>query len=199
MTNNNQRGAEGRPTVDSANPRPNNTTGHVIELTEDGEDTAATRFSWNIFMLAGNPSREDASKFPETLTYFAGYDKTKVSPIGAPDNLTFDSDGNMWIATDGAPSAVTYNDGLFAVAVEGANRGQVKQFFSAVQGAEVCGPEFTPDQTSLFAAIQHPAEGTGSTFELPLTRWPDNRRRIPPKPSLIVFTHDRGQKIGSAA
>ena len=34
-------------------------------------------------------------------TYFAGYDKTKVSPISCPDNVAFDALGNPWIATHG--------------------------------------------------------------------------------------------------
>ena len=50
-------------------------------------------------------------------TYFGGFDKTKVSPISCPDNLAFDSHGNLWISTDG--NALDSNDGLFAVALDG--------------------------------------------------------------------------------
>jgi hypothetical protein len=197
-TNNSNRGAEGRPGTDKANPRANNRAGHIIEMTEAGDDPAATTFEWEIFMLCGNPSREDASK-PETLTYFAGFDKKKVSPIGAPDNLTFDLSGNLWIATDGAARPIGFNDGLFAVPVEGANRGELKQFYSTVNGAEVCGPEFYANDTALFLAIQHPGEVSGSTFERPSTRWPDNRRGIPPRPSVIVIQNNDVKKpVGSA-
>lgn len=198
MTNNSNRGAQDRPAVDKANPRPNNRTGHILEVTETGDDAAATTFAWEIFMLCGNPAREDATK-PETLTYFAGFDKKKVSPIGAPDNMTFDLDGNLWIATDGAASAIGFNDGLFAVPVEGANRGELKQFFSTVNGSEICGPEFNADNTALFAAIQHPGEVSGSTFERPSTRWPDNRLGIPPRPTVIVLqNNDVKKRVGSA-
>jgi hypothetical protein len=196
MTNNSNRGGTDRPAADKANPRPNNRAGHIIELTEAGDDPAATAFAWEIFLLCGNPKREDASR-PETQTYFAGFDKTKVSPIGAPDNLTFDLDGNLWIATDGAASAIGFNDGLFAVPVDGPNRGELKQFFSSITGSEICGPEFSGDNTSLFLAIQHPAEG--SKFERPSTRWPDNRRALPPRPSVIVLqNNDPKKRVGAA-
>jgi secreted PhoX family phosphatase len=61
----------------------------------------------------------------------------------------------------------------------------------------VVGPEFTPDETSLFLGLQHPGEGATSTFELPLTRWPDHNRKIPPRPSLLVIQQDANQPIGS--
>ena len=59
--------------------------GHIIEITEDGDDHAATTFAWDIFMLCGDPADES--------TYFAGFPKDKVSPIASPDNITFDVDG----------------------------------------------------------------------------------------------------------
>ncbi len=65
---------------------------------------------------------------PAADTYFAGFDKTKVSPISCPDNLAFDSHGNLWISTDG--NALDSNDGLFAVALDGPNRGETKQFLT---------------------------------------------------------------------
>ena len=114
-------------------------------------------------------------------SYFAGYDKSKVSSIGAPDNIAFDGEGTMWIASDGAPRAIKINDGLYAVPVEGVQRGNVQMFFASVVGSEVCGPEFTPDNRTLFLAIQHPGEG--GTFEKPISTWPD--RQGMPRPSVI--------------
>jgi secreted PhoX family phosphatase len=198
MTNNSQRGAEGKPAVDKSNPRPDNRTGHIIEVTEADDDPGATTFKWEIFMLCGNPARENPDQ-PNSQTYFAGFDKKKVSPIAAPDNITFDVDGNLWIATDGAARPIGFNDGLFAVPVAGPNRGELKQFFSTVFGSEICGPEFTADNTALFLAIQHPGEASGSTFDTPGTRWPDNRRGVPPRPSVIVIqNNDPKKRVGAA-
>jgi len=159
LTNNSQRGVGKGPPIDAANPRANNRASHIIELTEEGNNHAATRFTWNIFILAGLSTDES--------TYFAGYDKSKVSPFATPDNIVFDLADNAWVATDGVASAIKLNDGLFAIPVVSSERGHVQQFFSSVAGSEACGPEFTPDNRTLFLAIQHPGEG--STFEKPIS------------------------------
>jgi hypothetical protein len=173
--------------INAANPRPVNKDGHIIEVTEANDDFTATTFTWEIFLLCGHPSDE--------TTFFGGFDKAAVSPISSPDNMVFDLDGNMWIATDGQPSAIGVNDGLFLCPVEGPNRGQVTQFFSSLPGSEVCGPEFTPDNTSLFLAIQHPGEG--GSFERPLSYWPDYK--VPTRPSVVVIqAADPTKRIGMA-
>ncbi len=186
LTNNTSREPEGSKGTDAANPRPQNRHGHVIELLEDGEDPTATSFRWEILLLCGEP--DDPS------TYFSGFPKDQVSSISCPDNVTFDTAGHLWIATDGQPKTLKINDGLYAVPVEGPARGQVRQFLSAVPGSEVCGPEFTPDDRSLFVAIQHPGEG--GTFAHPASRWPD--QESPPRPSVIAVRANDGQPIGSA-
>src|SRR5262245_16024394 len=45
LTNNSQRGGEGRPAVDDANPRANNVYGHIVRWREQGADAAAARFA----------------------------------------------------------------------------------------------------------------------------------------------------------
>ncbi len=171
-----------RTEVNAPNPRVNNRFGHVIELLEDGGDAGATRFRWRIFLLCGDP--DDRS------TFFAGYPKELVSPIANPDNVAFDRAGNLWIATDGQPGTLGYNDAIFAVPTEGSERGHVQQFLSAPVQAEVCGPLITRDQRTLFCAIQHPGEG--GTLDAPDSNWPDNGQ--PPRPSVIcVWRSARGK------
>ncbi|MCS7236083.1 MAG: PhoX family phosphatase [Armatimonadota bacterium] len=171
--------------VDPANPRAVNRHGHILEIFEAGGDHAATRFRWQIFLLCGNPADPD--------TYFAGYPKERVSPISCPDNIVFDRVGNLWIATDGQPAALGYNDGLYVVPVSGSHRGRVWQFLSGPLGCEICGPEFTPDFRTLFVAVQHPGEG--GTWERPLSRWPDGA--VPPRPSVVAVRHREGREVGS--
>jgi secreted PhoX family phosphatase len=61
----------------------------------------------------------------------------------------------------------------------------------------VCGPCLTPDDRTLFLAIQHPGEDPGSTIETPSTRWPDFKPDMPPRPSVIAIVRKDGGTIGS--
>ena len=186
FTNNTRRGTTGNPGTDKANPRGANPNGHIIELAEKNNDPAGTNFTWEIFLLCGNPSNT------ADATYWAGW-QGPVSPISSPDNLAFDRQGNMWIATDGQSGTLRANDGLYAVPCQGAERGYVRQFLSAPVGGEITGPELTPDNLTLFCSVQHPG---GGTFERPTGNWPDGSGNIP-RPSVIAINENRGRVIGS--
>ncbi|QCU77396.1 PhoX family phosphatase [Citricoccus sp. SGAir0253] len=154
LTNNDKRTVA---TVDEANPvaytdgKLGNRDGHVIEMTERRGDHTAERFGWNILLLAGDPAKSESA-------YFSGYPLDKVSPISCPDNLAFDSEGNLWISTDGAPGKIGYGDALHKVTLEGAERGRVQQFLSVPVGAETCGPVIHDRDNSVFVNVQHPGE-----------------------------------------
>ena len=180
LTNNTARSAPNAP-----NPRAPNRWGHVLEWEEDGGDAAATTFRWQFFLLCGNPN--------DPSTSFAGFPKELVSPISSPDNLLFDHSGNIWIATDGQPTYLGPNDAFHAVPLKGRDRGHVRQFLSVPVGAEACGPELTPDERTLFCAVQHPGEG--STADNPSSDWPD--RAGLPRPSLVTIAKQNTGRIGS--
>ena len=105
-----------------------------------------------------------------------------------PDNCAVDSQGRLWISTDGNNAKATgRTDGLWALETDGARRGTSKHFFRVPAGAELCGPVFTPNDETLFLAVQHPGEAEEdkpATFEQPATRWPDFKDGMPPRPSL---------------
>ncbi|WP_022888466.1 alkaline phosphatase PhoX [Agromyces italicus] len=179
-TNNTQRGTAGRPPVDEPNPRATNRDGHVIELTEL-RGQSGERFAWSILLLCGDPASI-------TQTYFAGYPKEQVSPISCPDNVAFDTEGNLWISTDGAPSTIRKNDGLFKVPLEGPERGHVQQFLSVPRDAETCGPVIRAEEGVVFVAVQHPGEE--GAFGAPTSRFPDYGSTAPgavaaPRPSVV--------------
>jgi secreted PhoX family phosphatase len=178
FTNNTNRGTGTNPGVDAANPRATNRHGHIIEITERNNDPSSVTFQWSIFLLAGNPA------VAADGTYYAGFDQTRVSAISCPDNLVFDNKGNMWIATDGQPGTIRLNDAIHAVPVDGTDRGYLRAFLTGPRGAEVTGPEFTPDNESLFCSIQHPGEG--GTMAQPVSTWPEGT--AVPKPSVVVVT-----------
>ena len=204
MTNNSARNSIVSDTASAeANPRVPNFNGHIIELQESGNDYAATKFKWEIFLLCGNPSINlltDPDNIQPGLaastTFFAGYaDASKIGQIASPDNIAFDAKGNLWIATDGQPSSLDIgqpNDAIHAVPTAGPDRGYLRQFLSAPKGAEVCGPEFSPDNRTLFCAIQHPGEEGG--FPNAVSNWPD--RAIVARPSVVAVRHNDSRKIG---
>ncbi|MGO1485384.1 MAG: PhoX family protein, partial [Brevibacterium aurantiacum] len=150
-TNNSDRGVDGKAVADEANPRTENRDGHIVELTERGGDHTGTEFDWTLLLVCGDPKQGDT-------TYFSGFPADQVSPISCPDNVTFDSAGNLWISTDGAPDGIGYCDGLFKVTIEGEQRGRVEQFLSVPREGEVCGPLVHDSYNSAFVAVQHPGE-----------------------------------------
>ena len=183
MTNNTNRAVGTNPGVDEANPRSANKHGHIFELVEDKGDHTGDTFTWSLPIVCGDPAAAD--------TYFGGYDKTAVSPISCPDNVAFDSAGNLWISTDG--NALGSNDGLFATPIEGPERGHLRQFLTVPRGAETCGPFITGDDRSVFVAVQHPGEMTGATVDNPASTWPDGDYA---KPAVVVTWRLDGGPIG---
>ncbi|MEU8613197.1 PhoX family phosphatase, partial [Actinoplanes sp. NPDC048791] len=184
LTNNVNRGVGTNAGPDEANPRRENKHGQIFELVEDGGDHTGETFTWSLPIVCGDPA--------DPSTYFAGYDKTAVSPISCPDNVAFDSTGNLWIATDG--NQLGSNDGLFATAIEGPERGHLKQFLTVPPGAETCGPFITGDDRSVFTAVQHPGETDGATLDEPASTWPDGDFA---KPAVVVTWRLDGGPIGS--
>ncbi len=193
LTNNSQRGSRFQP--DEANPLTSsmvrssigapltpaagNRNGYVLEMSPAGSDHGASTFTWDLMLVCGDPEA------PET--YFAGFDKSQVSPISCPDNVAFDDRGNLWISTDG--NALGSNDGVFRVPVAGAQRGRVTQFLTVPRGAEACGPLVADDNRSLWVAVQHPGEVDGASFEQPASTWPHGDDF--PRPSVVVAFRDR--------
>jgi uncharacterized protein len=178
--------------VDPANPRAENKWGHIIEIVPprvNGKpDHAATECDWGFFIVAGDPSK------PEQRARYANPPSAN-GWVCAPDNVAFDPKGRIWISTDGQEDAGGFNDSLYAAPTSGPSRGATRCFFTGPDGAEICGPEFTPDGKTLFLSIQHPGEG--STFDKPSTRWPDFRPDLPPRGSVLAITKNDGGEIGS--
>lgn len=182
LTNNSKR----QPSqTDKANPRANNKAGQIVELIAPEGDHTAEQFSWEMLLLAGERDDPTATYHPAT---------TENGWLACPDNCAFDRLGNLWIATDGAEK-FGVADGIWACEVEGENRGLTRRFLRTPVGAELCGPFFTPDDKNLFCSIQHP--GDNSSFDDPTTRWPDFDEKLPPRPAVVVITHNNGAVIGS--
>lgn len=184
--------------TNSMNPRGPNLSGHIVELIPENGDHGSTRGRWDLLVACGDPTQphSGARWHPKISAdgWFAG-----------PDNCAVDARGRLWVATDGNSAMATgRSDGIWAIETDGERRGLPRHFFRGPVGAELCGPAFSPDDETLFLAVQHPAEAgeewpafaRKSTFEDPSTRWPDFRPDMPPRPAVVVVTKKGGGKIG---
>jgi secreted PhoX family phosphatase len=98
--------------------------------------------------------------------------------FACPDNLCFDPAGDLWFTTDraeddmGKPVYKPYgNNSLFRMRRSAPGQGfVVEQFCTAPVDAELTGPTFTADGSTLFLSVQHPGicAKTGETR----SRWP---------------------------
>lgn len=196
LTNNTRRSAD---QVDGPNPRAENAFGHIIEITPDNGDHAAETSGWEVLVKCGDPSDPAHGALWNPAVSENGW-------FGSPDNCAIDNQGRLWITTDGNNYAYSgRTDGVWAMETEGELRGTSKLFYRVPVGAEMCGPAFTPDDETLFVAVQHPADGgeewpefgRPSTYDDPSTRWPDFDPNMPVRPSVVAITKNGGGVIGS--
>ncbi len=217
LTNNNRRGGStannpdgstaggsARPPVDEANPRDNNVWGHIVRFTGDGNDAAGLSFTWDIFVMAGQPSVTGARAPSANIN--AG------NLFNSPDGLGFDGFGRLWIQTDGSYA----NSGDFAnmgnnqmLAADPATK-EIRRFLVGPAGCEITGLSFTPDRRTLFINVQHPGE-VGSHPNRPagyagdnwiarnptaFSRWPDGANATRPRSATVVVRRSDGGPIG---
>ncbi|HEU0200113.1 MAG TPA: PhoX family phosphatase, partial [Burkholderiaceae bacterium] len=191
LTNNSNRGGEKQPAVDPANPRANNTMGHIIRWKEEG-DFGGTSFSWNHFVLAGDPANERAD----------AKGNVKGDAFGCPDGLWMDARGVLWIQTDMSTSAMGKGDlarlGNNVMLAADPVTGEVRRFLTGPAGCEVTGVTATPDGRTLFVNIQHPGESPSerSDPEAPskISKWPFGGR---PRSATVVIRRKDGGLVGT--
>ena len=188
LTNNKNRGvktnAGGDLTpVGGPNPREKNNYGQIVRWAPDGGDHAADTFAWDLYVIAGNPTvHADA---------YAGSGNVNADNMfNSPDGLAFDSQGRLWIQTDGNYS----NEGDFAG--QGNNvmllgdpaTGEIRRFLVGPRECEVTGITWSADRKTMFIGIQHPGEKGDSHF-------PEGGDAAP-RSSVVAITRDDGGLIG---
>lgn len=195
LTNNSERGKDGKPGADAANPRNGNLFGHIIRWHEAAGDAAAAGFKWDIFVLAGRP---DATK-PEHVGNIKG------DAFGSPDGLKFDQHGVLWVQTDVSTSTVNMkeykgmgNNQMVAVVPE---TGEFRRFLTGPHGCEITGLAFTPDNKTMFVNIQHPGEPDSERNDpakpTAISSWPDGANAGRPRAATVVVRKLDGGVIGS--
>ncbi len=237
MTNNSNRRVEptgSQMTVDSANPRAytddkagstqrGNVNGHILRLKEGSVGSAATGFSWDIYVF-GAQSDADAS-----LVNLSSL--TADQDMSSPDGLVFSpATGVMWIQTDdgaytdvsncmmlaaipgtvgdGAARTLTHTKADSSTLAVTTHVGKaptattLKRFLVGPKGCEITGLCETPDGKAIFVNIQHPGEGTAladvvanntANFQ---SHWPEGGAARP-RSATIVITKNDGGRIGS--
>ncbi|WP_226629053.1 PhoX family protein [Alloyangia pacifica] len=183
LTNNKNRGlktnAGGDETpVSGPNPREANHYGQIVRWRPEGEDHGADAFTWDLFVMAGNPEVHDDA-------YAGSPNVTPGNMFNSPDGMAFDTQGKLWIQTDGEDS----NEGDFAgmgnnqMLVGDPETGEIARFLTAPNGAEVTGLCWSADRKTAFVGIQHPG---GS--------WPDGAGK--PRSAIIAVWREDGELIG---
>lgn len=192
LTNNRDRGGKGFPAPDAANPRANNTMGHVIRWREDGDFDAAS-FAWQHFVLAGDPQNERAD----------ARGSVKGDAFACPDGLWIDGRGVLWMDTDMSPTLMHRGDaarlGNNALLAADPRTGEVRRFLTGPVGCELAGGTATPDGRTMFVNIQHPGE-TPSEISDPqnptrFSSWPAGSAR--PRSATVAIRRRDGGLVGT--
>ncbi|WP_166254494.1 PhoX family protein [Marinobacter salicampi] len=220
LTNGNQ---SNRPAdeTDAANPRAINANGHIIRWKEIDNNSAATSFTWDIFLFGSAADRDDDYNVSGL---------TADNEFSSPDGLFIDHRGLIWIQTDdGALRDTTNNQMLVAIpgsvgdgsrktittsgadgtasvdSLVGQDAGsiQLKRFFVGPSGCEITGIYLTPDARTLFVNVQHPGEGgTRELFNMDRSVWPASSRDAtafgeggnrPRSATVVIYREDGGE------
>ncbi len=164
LTNNSAR----RPdTIDAANPRGPNPTGHIIRWREQGNRAFATKFEWDIFVLAG--PQGDSQVLPGE----GGPALNDDNIFASPDGLWIDANGILWIQTDMSGSQQgTGPYGENGMLAANPITGEIRRFLAGPFNQETTGVVSTPDGRTLFVNFQHPGDRSGvGNFT---SNWPDS-------------------------
>ena len=177
LTNNRKRTKE---ETNGPNPRGKNKYGQIIKWEPFDFDHAATKFRWDIFVLAGNPKvHQDERAGSKNITV--------ENMFACPDGLRFDKEGNMWIQTDGNYTNTGDFEGMGnnQMLMADTKTGQISRFLVGPKECEITGLTWSPDKNTMFVGIQHPGRDGNSNF-------PDGRGSTPRSSIIAVSRKEKG-------
>jgi uncharacterized protein len=206
----------------SQNGNPN---GHILRIKEGTGASAATSFSWDVYLFGAESTASGGMVNLSNLTAdqdFSSPDGLAFSPytgicwIQTDDGAYTDVTNCMMLAAipgtvgDGAKTTLSYTKaagGTLAVDTYVGKKptaDTLKRFLVGPAGSEITGICETPDGKAMFINIQHPGESTDpanlgdpSKYQ---SQWPSNAgygagKR--PRSATIVITKNDGGRIGS--
>lgn len=206
LTNN-----SGRSTADEANPRAKNVYGQIIRWRELGNDAAASTFEWDLFVIAGNPVA-----YTDRANLKSGSSNVTVdNTFNSPDGLAFDTDGRLWIQTDGnfSNTGDYQGQGNNHMLCANPETKEIRRFLVGPSGCEITGIAFAPDLTTMFVNVQHPGEAgshpnkptpaLGVSMDdhlnknaLSFSKWPEESGGRPRSATVVIRKNDGG-KVGT--
>lgn len=189
LTNNKNRGEKPNKGGDAMpvggpNPRAENQYGQIVRWSPDNADHESPGFRWDLFVLAGNPT-------VHTDAYAGSQNVNAENMFNSPDGIAFDSNGLLWIQTDGNYKG----KGDFAgmgnnqMLVGDPVSGEIRRFLVGPRECEVTGITWSADRKTLFVGIQHPGERGGTSH------FPGGGDTVP-RSSIVAITKDDGGFIG---
>lgn len=185
LTNNKNRGVKDNQPVGGPNPREKNNYGQIVRWFPMNEDHTSDEFVWDLYVVAGNPTTAEG-------LYKGSENVNADNMFNSPDGIAFDTDGRLWIQTDGNYS----NDGQFAgmgnnqMLVGDPVSGEIRRFMVGPVACEVTGICWSPDKRTMFVGIQHPGE------DLKSSHWPEGSNKKP-RSTVIAVRREDGGIIGS--
>ncbi len=188
LTNNRNRGVKpnaggDEQPVNGPNPRAGNNYGQIVRWVPDNDDHSANGFSWSIFALAGNPLvHSDANAGSSNIN--------SGNLFNSPDGLRFDSNGFLWIQTDGNYSNKDNFEGMGnnQMLVGDTQTGAIERFLVGPNECEITGITWSGDRRTAFIGVQHPGEEGGS-------HWPGGGDSVP-RSAIVAVRRDDGGIIG---
>ncbi len=206
----------------SQNGNPN---GHIVRVKEGAGASAATSFTWDVYLFGAESGASATSINLSSLTAdqdFSSPDGLAFSPytgicwIQTDDGAYTDVSNCMMLAAipgtvgDGAKVSLSYPraaGGALAVDTfvgKKPTADTLKRFLVGPSSCEITGLSETPDGKTMFVNIQHPGESTSHANVADPTKytsqWPSNAgygagKR--PRSATIVITKNDGGRIGS--
>jgi len=165
------------------NPRKENQYGQIVRWRPNGGDHTSGGFAWDLYVLAGNPSIH-------TDDNAGSANMNEGNMFNSPDGIKFDSNGVLWIQTDGNYSNAEgfAGHGNNQMLAGDPTTGEIQRFLVGPNESEVTGLTWSADKRTMFVGIQHPGERGNS-------HWPEGGTAVP-RSAVIAVRRDDGAIIG---
>ena len=173
--------------------------GHIVRWREAGGDPTSLKFTWDVFLQAGDPTHEDPLKRGNVKTTLA---------FAQPDGLYCDQRGVLWIQTDSSAQNMASKDwtniGNNQMLAADTRTGEVRRFLTGPVGCEITATQFTPDMRTMFINIQHPGEAplphpgrNDPKKPKAISTWPDGDQGGRPRSATITIRRVDGGIVGT--